>query len=576
MDLADTRRRLHRHSIALAALILLALALLILQFRWTAEVSEAQSIRLTNALNLSLQRVANDLSRELSADVSTLVLRDIPKDRASREAALLKKIDALRGLHPAPGPFRSYGLIVPGHEEVTLFLLDSSTRRFTPRPWPERWQPMRQHVLGHLRPGPAAPPGPSANLPTLFEIPNFRDRAQVPAKSGEPFVSGTMGEIDWLLLEADPEYFRRVVIPRLLAVHLGPDFRERYNFELRVPGSPAAAEVQTPDASVGVFSVDLDSILRDRDAAVAPRTGPNPDRGRWQLLLQHRSGSLQSFAAQSKWRNIALSCTILGLMLITAVVMMRASRRAQELAIMQMNFVASVSHEFRTPLTVIRTAAFNLRGRLAAKPDHVEKYGRLIQEESEKLGEMVEQVLRFASANNGQVIHERRPLDVSALVESGLHASRLALHGPHLEIERNIQPGLPPILADELAIRHVLRNLLDNAAKYGTETSNWIGLQAAAVEQDGAPFIEFRVSDHGPGIPEAEIGKIFNPFFRGQRAVSDQIHGTGLGLNLVQRIVEAHQGSIRVESQPGRGATFIVRLPVAPAELHDEFAHTTS
>ena len=126
-------------------------------------------------------------------------------------------------------------------------------------------------------------------------------------------------------------------------------------------------------------------------------------------------------------------------------------------------------------------------------------------------------------------------------------------------------------MADELALKHAIQNLLDNAVKYGTENSDWIGVSARRVDD----AVEVRIADRGPGIPPEEQGSIFNAFFRGRRAQQDQIHGTGLGLNLVKKIVEAHGGNIRVESKPGRGAEFILRIPAAPAELQDEFAHTS-
>ena len=86
--------------------------------------------------------------------------------------------------------------------------------------------------------------------------------------------------------------------------------------------------------------------------------------------------------------------------------------------------------------------------------------------------------------------------------------------------------------------------------------------------------MEIRVADRGPGIPLDEQAHIFDPFFRGRRAVQDQVHGTGLGLNLVKKIVEAHGGTIHVHSEPMKGAEFVVRIPAAPPELQDEFAHT--
>ncbi len=106
-----------------------------------------------------------------------------------------------------------------------------------------------------------------------------------------------------------------------------------------------------------------------------------------------------------------------------------------------------------------------------------------------------------------------------------------------------------------------------------TEGSNWIGISAAAVADENCAAAEIRVADDGPGIPRDEQPHIFDPFFRGRRAVQDQVHGTGLGLNLVKKIVEAHGGAIRVHSEPMRGTEFVVRIPAAP-ELQDEFAHT--
>jgi signal transduction histidine kinase len=120
---------------------------------------------------------------------------------------------------------------------------------------------------------------------------------------------------------------------------------------------------------------------------------------------------------------------------------------------------------------------------------------------------------------------------------------------------------LPEILADPLALKHALQNLLSNALKYAAKDNPWIGISASGT-QDG---VEIRVADRGPGIPEEEQEHIFDAFYRGRRAVQDQIHGAGLGLNLVKKIVEAHGGAIRVKSVPEQGAEFIVRLPAAAA-----------
>ena len=115
-----------------------------------------------------------------------------------------------------------------------------------------------------------------------------------------------------------------------------------------------------------------------------------------------------------------------------------------------------------------------------------------------------------------------------------------------------------------MALKQALQNLLHNAAKYGAGDTHWVGVTAARTGDEAKPVVEIRVADRGPGIPADEQRQIFEPFFRGRRALQDQIHGTGLGLNLAKRIIEAHGGSIQVKSAAMKGAEFIVCLPAAP------------
>jgi signal transduction histidine kinase len=285
------------------------------------------------------------------------------------------------------------------------------------------------------------------------------------------------------------------------------------------------------------------------------------------MYVRHRAGSLEAVVAQARFRNMSVTAGVLLLMLATAFALLRYTVRAQRLANMQMDFVAGVSHELRTPLTVIHTAAYNLRGKLARNPLQVEQYGAMIQQESARLRDLVEQVLQFASTSAGRVIHEREPLSVARVIEETMEASRPAPNDPAYVLEASVDDGLPPVLGDPKALRHALENLVGNAVKYGTKSGagdgHWIGIFASKAGDDGAA-IEIRVADRGPGIPEDEQRRIFDPFFRGGRAIRDQIHGTGLGLSLVKRIVEAHGGSIRVKSAPMHGTEFIMRIPTAP------------
>jgi two-component system phosphate regulon sensor histidine kinase PhoR len=199
----------------------------------------------------------------------------------------------------------------------------------------------------------------------------------------------------------------------------------------------------------------------------------------------------------------------------------------------------------------------------------VQRYGTLIVDESERLTTIVEQVLRFANSKAGRTIAQQTATDVRTIIDETLASTSSVLDDSHCQVESRIEDNLPPVLADPNALKHALQNLLTNAVKYGGE-GGWIGVTASSPDD---AIVEIRVADRGPGIPVEERNQIFDAFFRGRRAVDDQIHGTGLGLNLVKRIIDAHKGTVTVHSEPGQGTEFILRIPTVPAEQRDEFAH---
>jgi len=121
-----------------------------------------------------------------------------------------------------------------------------------------------------------------------------------------------------------------------------------------------------------------------------------------------------------------------------------------------------------------------------------------------------------------------------------------------------------------MALRHALQNLINNAVTYGTDGEKWVGLFARATSDAGVPMIEIRVEGSWSRIPPEEQHQIFEAVCSRPTAVRDQIHGTGLGLNLVKKIVEAHGGSVNGESEPGAGTTFIIKLPSLPMEQQHE------
>jgi signal transduction histidine kinase len=494
---------------AVALLAALCAGLGALQYRWTGQISDAERQRLQATLASRLRALAREFDTQISGACSTILPGALPS-----------------GDGPYAAMFRRSTVVAAGEDS------------------------------------------PLADNPLVLKCP-----------PGPP-------DGERLLLEFDPAYLRERLFPDYVNRYLTDSGRLDYDVEVVAAARPSPVIYETLMDAANPIGASADAEVRllgprmgpvpfggspfrrpppdgrpDEPGFGAPgEPGPPPEPGMWVLRVRHRAGSLEALVQQVRLRNLTVSSGLLLLILVTALMLVRFSRQAQRLAELEMNFVAGVSHELRTPLTVIHTAAFNLRGKLAQQPEQVEKYGALIQRESSKLGALVEQVLRFASA--GRVARKPEPIDVAALIERSLPPGG---ENADLTIEKQLPADLPAVLADAEAASLALRNLVDNAIKHGTADGRWIGIAATPVPSREGLAVEISVSDHGPGIPADELEHVFEPFFRGQYAIAEQIHGTGLGLSLVKRMVETQGGSVRVESEPGRGAVFFIRLPAAVA-----------
>jgi signal transduction histidine kinase len=290
--------------------------------------------------------------------------------------------------------------------------------------------------------------------------------------------------------------------------------------------------------------------------------------GRWQLLIKHRAGSLEAAVAQARRRNLGISFGVLLLLGASVGTIIISTGRAQRLARQQVEFVAGVSHELRTPLAVICSAGENLADGVVEAPRQVSQYGALIRNEGRRLTEMVEQVLEFAGAQAGRKTYDLREINAEDLVESALVACRPLIEEGGFEVEKDVQPDLPKVMADPAALDRALQNLLGNAMKYAGD-SRWIGLRvrAARGERRTQQEVQITIEDRGAGIDAHDLPHIFEPFYRGQEVTAAQIHGSGLGLSLVKQTVEAHGGRVTVESARGRGSAFTLHLPAATGSL---------
>jgi two-component system, OmpR family, sensor histidine kinase SenX3 len=309
----------------------------------------------------------------------------------------------------------------------------------------------------------------------------------------------------------------------------------------------------------------------------------------WKVHLLHGAGSLDAAVARSQARNLLISFGVLLLLGTSMTLVLISSARAERLAAQQMEFVAGVSHELRTPLAVIRSAAENLADGIVDDTQQVKRYGQLIAGEGRRLTQMVEQVMTFAGLEAGRPGFELRPIEIAPVVDDALNAVAPIVREHDAEISVEIAQVLPRVMADPSAVGRALQNLLQNALKYGGEPPRISVIvrpadaqredrdaKAASAGASSLMFVDKRglgsrpaeveivVEDHGPGITPRDLPHIFEPFYRGADVVARQIHGSGLGLSLVQRIVRAHGGRTAVTSEVGRGSRFALYIPIAP------------
>jgi signal transduction histidine kinase len=593
-----------------SVLLVLLLALASLQYHWIGQLSEAKKTEMEQALRGSSMRFAGEVNRELGRAYGFLMM-----GRAGMESDGIERFAERYRLWSSATthPKLIKRLIVVQGDKAQQ--LDFENLDFAAAAIPAEWAPLTAELQKIAERGPrgfigggggplrggggdrdrdhdrergergGGPPrmagGVSESLPILIG-PRFERNSE-----GEPKLVG------WVLAELDLDYLKSELLPEVSQRHFGDNYQIRITNRADPDAPPIfqtanSSNFTLPDLEIGMFEVNWQDASRfggmrrfggpNRNRAEAgPGSqigsgGPPPpppglggpggpgSQGRWLLQVKHPSGSLDAAVQTLRYKNLGISTAILLLMGIAIGAFVNSTRRAQQLALQQMEFVASISHELRTPLTVICSAGDNLAGGVVKNDTQVKRYGNLIRSEGHRLADMVEQILGYAGIQKGR-LPAPQPVDVAGIVEGAVRACSQLIESRGCTVETHIDPELPNVSGDAASLSHCVQNLITNAAKYG---GDWIGIRAELADNDKRILIT--VEDHGPGIEAKELRHIFEPFFRGKKAVDDQIHGTGLGLSLVKRIVEAHSGRVSVDSAIGRGTRFTLELPAMAKE----------
>jgi signal transduction histidine kinase len=562
--------------VALAAgLIVLLVVLATLQYRWIGEVSRAERERMQTGLRVAAMRFARELDRE----IGSILFAFLPQrggDDSDPGVRFARRYAEWARSSPDVRLVRDVWLVEPGKqgEAPLLARLDPEAQRFERADWPPDLEPLRRRV-GQGRPRPIIAAIPALVVP-LAPGPRLRDSETRP--SGPP-AEGVVA----IRLDAD-----RIVqmIGEMAERHFGDADGADYDLTVvRRTGDAqgvvyrsAGASDATHPADVSLPLLDFRTLedIHDLEMRIPGPRGrePGPFRGRfggrrhgrmggfvvdpepadWELRVTHRAGSLEAAVARVRARNLAIGLGTLLLLGVSVIFALLSAQRAQRLAEQQIEFVAAVSHEMHTPLAAIRSAGSNLADGVVREPAQVQQYGTMIETEGRRLSSMVAQALEFAGIQSGRQQYRMESVAVADAVEGALEDCRWTIEQRNAPIGKDLPADLPRLHADPVALRTAVRNLIDNALKYG-DPAHGIELSARA---DGE--VHLSVRDHGPGIAEADQRRIFDPFYRGQTNGA-RVQGSGLGLAVVRQVVQAHGGRVTFETS-AQGTAFTLHLPV--------------
>lgn len=279
----------------------------------------------------------------------------------------------------------------------------------------------------------------------------------------------------------------------------------------------------------------------------------------WRLSLGLKDQELFEATTRNHitW-TVWIGMLVVAIVAVLAVIALRLVRRQTAFTQLKNDLVANVTHELKTPLASMRLLVDTL---LNSKPLHegtAREYLQLIAKENERLSRLIDNFLTFSRIERNKYVFDFKPCPPTKIIEATTIAVRERFNAPGCHFEVRIPPDLPDLVADADALVTALLNLLENAYKYSGDQKQ---IELSAGAQDASVF--FAVKDNGIGLSPRDAKQAFKRFYQVDQQLSRSSGGCGLGLSIVNFIVQAHGGTVKVESQPGCGSRFVLMLPVA-------------
>lgn len=352
--------------------------------------------------------------------------------------------------------------------------------------------------------------------------------------------------------KAQPQWVFYGELPWL--VSLSTSLSERPPYLVAVDAQKILVSLRSDDGFVATFPVDFHFVSGTDLEGLS--LGPNFKDVRIAFETDQEELFPKTWRIQPVYYLLALFL-ILGITLFGAYILWRDVRREVQMAEMRSQFVSSVSHELKTPLTAIRMFAETLRlGRSKDKKTQ-EEYLDTIVNESQRLTRLLNNVLDFSKIEQGKRTYRPESASLYEIIQSAARAMEYPLSQQGFKLNIHTEEGLPEIQVDHDAIEQALLNLLHNAMKYSGGSRD---IELRLRRENNNALIQ--IMDGGIGIDPQEKDRIFEKFYRIPSPENERIMGTGLGLALVSHIVNEHGGQIEVESTPGKGSIFSIYLPL--------------
>jgi len=278
----------------------------------------------------------------------------------------------------------------------------------------------------------------------------------------------------------------------------------------------------------------------------------------WRLQIAPKQAPrLEEQGRNRRRTETALLAVALVVILLGVGFLLYAANKERRLAELKGDFIANVSHELKTPLSVVRMFGELLLTERVKTPEKRKQYLEIILRESERLSSLIENVLDFSALERGKQTYAFARGDLEGVVARAIETFRYRVEHEGVEVDLEVLGEIPPVEMDEQAIVLVLNNLLDNAVKYGGRTPVTVTLEQVR------DFVQVRVRDRGPGIPPHARRRVFERFYRSDR--DREVRGSGIGLSLVLHIAQAHGGRAWVtDAAEGPGAVVAITLPALP------------